>query len=82
MLQSLESAYSWVSGLSWPVLVLGLIVLYYTARHGWPWVQQKAVSIWNSAKGDVVALEARVSALEQLSRPAPAPVNAPAPPTA
>lgn len=78
MLDQVVSVYKWVADFSWPALLLGAIVLYYTARHGWPWVQAKATSIWNSFKTDVSALEARVSVLEQMTRAAPV-VAAPAP---
>lgn len=48
------------------VLAVGALV-YITwlgARHGFPWVWAKAVSIFNSVKGETLGLVPRVEALE------------------
>ena len=68
MLATLEQFLAWVRGLvEWAGVsgcILAGIVLWYTVRHGWTWVSQKATSIWNSIVGDLTALETRVESLE------------------
>ena len=63
------------------VLALGAVVYltWLVARHGVAWVWSKVQSIYSTAKVDIVALEARVTALEKTVAPAPKPVVAASP---
>ena len=53
---------AFIAWAGWGGLALALLVLYYVSKHGLPWVQQKAASIWNSLLGDLSGFKAAVSA--------------------
>jgi hypothetical protein len=58
----------WFLALTWIDLIALAIVLYYVYNHGWPWVIQKAQSIWGTAKTDftqvATVLKADISGLQ------------------
>lgn len=70
--------------LTWSSIILIAIVLYYVYNHGWPWVIQKAQSIWGTAKtdfdqvvtvlkADIGGLQARIANLEAATGVKPPP---------
>jgi len=58
--------------------------VYLWVKKGWSWGVAKLKSWWSKAKIDLVALEGRVTALEEKLglKKTPAPASAPAPVTA
>lgn len=55
--------------IGWAGAILAGLVLYYVVRHGFPWVKQKAQSIWASIVGDWTKVEGVVETVESDLKP-------------
>jgi hypothetical protein len=65
----MHSVSEFLAALGWAGCILAALALYFTVRHGFPWVREKVSTIWTSIVGDWTKVEAVVDTVEADIKP-------------